>query len=92
MCLEHNIQLTEQLAEQLTPDKDQVDDSTRIEILQKIGQCLFLQGDYHMATKKFTQAGDKVCCLSIYSCIVIISQWILHSVIDTIKENEYLYF
>lgn len=60
VCLKQNIQLTEQLAEHLTPNKDQIDDQTRTEILLKVGECLFAQGNYHLATKKFTQAGDKV--------------------------------
>lgn len=61
VCLKQNIQLTEQLAERLTPDKDQTDERTRTEILLKVGECLLSQGNYHLATKKFTQAGDKVC-------------------------------
>lgn len=36
------------------PDKD------RISILYKLAEILYEQRDYHLATKKFTQAGDKV--------------------------------
>lgn len=66
MCLKHNIQLTEELAEHLTPEKDKTDEKTRIEVLEKVGECLFSQGNYHLATKKFTQAGDKVLKMKIY--------------------------
>jgi intraflagellar transport protein 140 len=37
-----------------------MDDDERNEVLVKIGDLLQEQGDYHSATKKFTQAGDKI--------------------------------
>lgn len=58
--MEHNVQLTEDLVENLTPEKGTIDEQTRIAILEKLADSLMLQGSYHLATKKFTQAGDKV--------------------------------
>lgn len=60
LCLQHNVQLTEDLAEKLTPNKDNIDEATRVNILENLAESLMVQGDYHLATKKFTQAGDKV--------------------------------
>lgn len=56
----HAVPITETLSEMLTPNKDELSDETRNEILIKIGGLLQEQGDYHSATKKFTQAGDKI--------------------------------
>jgi hypothetical protein len=44
------------LAEKLTPEKDQVEEADRINVLQTLAESLMLQGNYHLATKKFTQA------------------------------------
>ncbi|XP_063916884.1 intraflagellar transport protein 140 homolog [Zophobas morio] len=60
ICLTHHVQLTEDLAEKLTPEKDQLDEIDRINVLQTLAESLMLQGNYHLATKKFTQAGDKI--------------------------------
>lgn len=60
ICLNNNVQLTEELAEKLTPDKDAVDEATKIKILESLGESLMTQGSYHLATKKFTQAGNRV--------------------------------
>jgi intraflagellar transport protein 140 len=37
-----------------------VEEADRINVLQTLAESLMLQGNYHLATKKFTQAGDKV--------------------------------
>lgn len=60
ICLHNNVPVTETLADLLTPSKGELTDERRIHILMKIAEVLQEQGDYHMATKKFTQAGDKV--------------------------------
>ncbi|XP_063697892.1 intraflagellar transport protein 140 homolog [Culicoides brevitarsis] len=54
------VPLTETLADLLTPDKEELDEHTRTDILIQLGDILQQQGDYQMATKKFTQAGDKI--------------------------------
>ncbi|XP_059617138.1 intraflagellar transport protein 140 homolog [Phlebotomus argentipes] len=60
ICRERGVPVTETFAELLTPTKDEADDETRSGILITLGELLQEQGDYHTATKKFTQAGDKV--------------------------------
>ncbi|GAB0089345.1 intraflagellar transport protein 140 homolog [Sergentomyia squamirostris] len=60
ICGERGVPVTETFAELLTPGKDEADDETRSTVLIKLGELLQQQGDYHTATKKFTQAGDKV--------------------------------
>ncbi|KAK0096463.1 hypothetical protein PV326_005425 [Microctonus aethiopoides] len=60
---EHNIILNEDLAEKMTivkMDNDIERERMRILILEKIGEIAFEQGNYHLATKKFTQAGNKL--------------------------------
>lgn len=59
---EHNIVLTEDLAEKMTLEKVENDSERerfRISTLERIGEIAFMQGNYHLATKKFTQAGNK---------------------------------
>lgn len=59
----YNVTLTEDLAERLTMDKvdgDAEHERRRISTLEKIGEIAFEQGNYHLATKKLTQAGNKV--------------------------------
>lgn len=60
VCGEKGVPITETFAEALTPNKDELDDIKRSQILMQLGDILQEQGDYHTATKKFTQAGDKV--------------------------------
>jgi intraflagellar transport protein 140 len=60
VCFEHGVPITETLAEMLTPNKDELSEEKRNEVLVQIGDLLQEQGDYHSATKKFTQAGDKI--------------------------------
>lgn len=61
MCVEHNIPITEDLAEKLTMNKGEGDEATRVQVLEKVAESAVAQGNYHLATKKFTQAGNKVC-------------------------------
>ena len=67
LCVEHNINITEELAEKMTPDKNDENennttnpDSARVRVLEKVAECCYLQQNYHLATKKFTQAGNRV--------------------------------
>lgn len=61
ICGKHGVPITESLAEMLTPSVTDVNDSEqRINILTQLGDILQEQGDYHTATKKFTQAGNKI--------------------------------
>ena len=60
MCLDNHVTITEELAERMTLPKDHEDQDYRLKILEKIADCAFKQGSYHLATKKYTQAGNKV--------------------------------
>lgn len=60
ICHTFKVPITETLADLLTPIKDEIDDLVRIKVLTTLGDILQEQGDYHTATKKFTQAGDKI--------------------------------
>ncbi|XP_055383288.1 intraflagellar transport protein 140 homolog [Condylostylus longicornis] len=60
ICNDFGVPMTESLSELLTPNKDEIEESLRQHLLLQIGELLQIQGDYHTATKKFTQAGDKV--------------------------------
>lgn len=57
---EYRIPITDSLAELLTPAKDETDEVIRVRVLTELGDILQEQGDYHTATKKFTQGGDKI--------------------------------
>eukprot|EP00794_Sanderia_malayensis_P006805 gene6805-7574_t len=59
MCMDNHVTINEDLAERMTLPKDHPDADYRIRILEKIADCAFKQGSYHLATKKFTQAGNK---------------------------------
>lgn len=60
LCLSHNVIITEELAEKMTLSKDTNNTELRNKILERIAECCMQQGSYHLATKKFTQAGNKV--------------------------------
>eukprot|EP00916_Digyalum_oweni_P012145 GHVL01020106.1.p1 GENE.GHVL01020106.1~~GHVL01020106.1.p1 ORF type:complete len:521 (-),score=117.39 GHVL01020106.1:2805-4367(-) len=62
VCLAHSdkIDLTEDLAEKLTPDKDSMPIKDRSNILLKLAAVARQQGHHQLSCKKFTQAGDKV--------------------------------
>lgn len=62
MCLDQSLTITDDLAESLTVPRDSVylSESERKELLEKIADCCMRQGNYHLATKKYTQAGNKI--------------------------------
>jgi len=60
LAMEHNILISEDMAEAMTPPKDQGTPEERANLLRRIGKCCKRQGSYHLACKKYTQAGDKV--------------------------------
>ena len=59
LCVSHNISVTEEMAEKLTIPKGEGSEEERLAALDKIAEACFLQGNYHLATKKWTQAGMK---------------------------------
>lgn len=54
--------LTEDLVEKLTPEKsdDNESESQRIKVLEAIATVCMNQRLYHLATKKYTQAGNRM--------------------------------
>ncbi|KAK3579473.1 hypothetical protein CHS0354_028282 [Potamilus streckersoni] len=62
ICMDQHVEVSEDLAEKLTPEKDETgnDPMDRLKILEAIGEVCMHQGQYHLATKKFTQAGNKI--------------------------------
>lgn len=61
LCISQGLTVTEELAEKLTvTDSKDLPDETRKELLQRIAECCMRQGNYHLATKKYTQAGNKL--------------------------------
>ncbi|XP_067291267.1 intraflagellar transport protein 140 homolog isoform X2 [Pseudorasbora parva] len=61
LCLDQSLTITDDLAESLTVPKDSsyLSEAGRKELLEKIADCCMRQGNYHLATKKYTQAGNK---------------------------------
>merc|ERR1712232_1230524 len=60
LCEEHDVQITEDMAERMTPEKNSMDPALRSEILQTMAKLCKKQGSFQLACKKFTQAGDKL--------------------------------
>ncbi|XP_061850037.1 intraflagellar transport protein 140 homolog isoform X2 [Colius striatus] len=62
LCLRQNLPITEDMAEKMTVGKDspELSEESRRELLEQIADCCMRQGSYHMATKKYTQAGNKL--------------------------------
>uniref|UniRef100_A0A0X3PF54 Intraflagellar transport protein 140 homolog n=1 Tax=Schistocephalus solidus TaxID=70667 RepID=A0A0X3PF54_SCHSO len=59
LCGDYGVNLTEELVEKLTPPPD-LPSEERVEILTQLGYQCITQNQYHLACKKFTQAGDHV--------------------------------
>ncbi|XP_020942499.1 intraflagellar transport protein 140 homolog isoform X1 [Sus scrofa] len=62
LCLEQNLTITEEMAEKMTVAKDCADlsEESRRELLEQVASCCMRQGSYHLAAKKYTQAGDRL--------------------------------
>ena len=62
LALEHDVKLTEEMAEAMTPPKgaEGITEEARREILLRVAKACKNQGSYHLACKKYTQAGDRV--------------------------------
>nr|CCA15523.1 intraflagellar transport protein 140 putative [Albugo laibachii Nc14] len=63
LCINHDVKVTEEMAEEMTPVKGEenaVEKKQRNDILLKLAKCCKTQGSYHLATKKYTQAGNKL--------------------------------
>jgi len=60
LCEAHDVPLSEDLVEKMTPDKNQLSADVRSDLLGRLGKVCKRQGLFQLACKKFTQAGDKV--------------------------------
>ncbi|XP_071318478.1 intraflagellar transport protein 140 homolog [Trachinotus anak] len=61
LCVTQNLTITEELAERMTvTDSKDLSEEARKEVLESIADCCMRQGNYHLATKKYTQAGNKL--------------------------------
>ncbi|XP_041073639.1 intraflagellar transport protein 140 homolog isoform X1 [Polyodon spathula] len=62
LCLDQSLTITEELAERMTVIQDSKDlpEEARRELLERIADCCMRQGNYHLATKKYTQSGNKL--------------------------------
>ena len=60
MCAQHRVTITESMAATLTPPTEGFDSAQRKEILSDLGRALKKQGSFVLASKKYTQAGDRI--------------------------------
>ena len=63
LCVLHNIPLSEETAEAMVPplgEPGAETDEARQALLAKVAKCCKRQGNYHLASKKYVQAGDKL--------------------------------
>lgn len=67
LCMSHSVTITEELAEKMTLPKGS-DPEFRNKLLERIADCCMQQRSYHLATKKYTQAGNKVKVGNIVNC------------------------
>lgn len=60
LCVNQNLTITEEMAERMTvTDSKALTEEDRKDVLERIADCCMRQGNYHLATKKYTQAGNK---------------------------------
>ncbi|XP_068610701.1 intraflagellar transport protein 140 homolog [Brachionichthys hirsutus] len=60
LCVTQNLTITEELAERMTvTESKDLPEEARKELLERIADCCMRQGNYHLATKKYTHAGNK---------------------------------
>lgn len=82
LCNEQNVMLTEDLVEKLTPEKsdDNESEAERIKVLEAIATVCMNQRQYHLATKKYTQAGNRIKVIHIILDDCFIDIWVLLAV------------
>ncbi|XP_029977413.1 intraflagellar transport protein 140 homolog isoform X2 [Sphaeramia orbicularis] len=60
LSVTQNLTITEELAERMTvTERTDLSEEARKNLLERIADCCMRQGNYHLATKKYTQAGNK---------------------------------
>ncbi|GAX73042.1 hypothetical protein CEUSTIGMA_g494.t1 [Chlamydomonas eustigma] len=60
LCIEHEVTISEEMAEAMTPSKDLMAAEERNLVLQRIAKVAKRQGSWQLAAKKYTQAGEKI--------------------------------
>eukprot|EP00755_Sulcionema_specki_P015940 Sspe_Gene.9975::Locus_3352_Transcript_1_1_Confidence_1.000_Length_4513::g.9975::m.9975/K19672/IFT140; intraflagellar transport protein 140 len=62
ICVDRGVKLTEEMAEEMTLPKTNDEDyeAQRISLLKKIAKVAKIQESWHLACKKYTQAGDRL--------------------------------
>ncbi|CAH8871773.1 unnamed protein product [Trichobilharzia szidati] len=60
LCADHNVSISDELAEKLTPTSDKLTEKEKCSLLVELGELCMQQGKYHLACKKFTQAGSRI--------------------------------
>ena len=62
MCSQYKVKISEEMADKMTPEKNdpQYQGQKRTDVLLKLAEVCKRQNSFHLATKKFTQAGDKL--------------------------------
>ena len=58
LCLKFNIKISEDMAEKLS--STDIEGEEKIRVLNKIAEVAYQQSNYHLATKKWTQAGNRL--------------------------------
>lgn len=72
LCVTQNLTITEELAERMTvTDSKDLSEEARKELLESIADCCMRQGNYHLATKKYTQAGNKPKVTLQWACLML---------------------
>jgi len=64
LCIEHKVKINEEMAEGMTPPKADENEprekEARLETIKKLAKACKKQGEFHLACKKYTQAGDRL--------------------------------
>jgi intraflagellar transport protein 140 len=68
LCLNYNIKISEDMGEKLSAAD--VGSDEKLKILNKIAEVAYQQGNYHLATKKWTQAGNRLQVTAALLCLI----------------------
>ncbi|GMH43478.1 hypothetical protein BSKO_11400 [Bryopsis sp. KO-2023] len=60
LCLQHDVAINEAMAEALTPEENSMGAAQRNAVICKIAKACKQQGSFHLAAKKYAQAGERI--------------------------------
>lgn len=60
LCFQHDVPVTEEMIERMTPDKAAMEGEKRTALLHQLAKLCKNHGKFQLACKKYTQAGDKL--------------------------------